>query len=158
METIPGKVLVTAFLNGWCPAQNLVFERASESRGVSIGKNLATSNSGQSFLVTTFGLPPKTDPVIMLVRYVDAIIIPDGESKIAKAGEVSLEGKGIICIQAKHGRLGMYLMGQAFFSERLLQKFKPRTIVSVALCTEDDSTLRPLLESYPSMKVVIIKA
>lgn len=109
-------------------------------------------------LFNTFGLPPKTDPVIMLVRYVDAIIIPDGESKIAKAGEVSLEGKDIICIQAKHGRLGMYLMGQAFFSERLLQKFKPRTIVSVALCTEDDSTLRPLLESYPSMKVVIIKA
>jgi len=27
-ETIPGKVTVTAFLNGWCPAQNLVFERA----------------------------------------------------------------------------------------------------------------------------------
>ena len=27
-ETIPGKVVVTAFLNGWCPAQNLVFERA----------------------------------------------------------------------------------------------------------------------------------
>lgn len=91
-------------------------------------------------------------------RYVDAIIIPNGESKIAKAGEVSLEGKDIICVQAKHGRLGMYLMGQTFFSERLLQKFKPRTIVSVALCTEDDSTLRPLLESYPSMKVVIIKA
>ncbi len=27
-ELIPGKVAVTAFLNGWCPAQNLVFERA----------------------------------------------------------------------------------------------------------------------------------
>ncbi|MBI4295273.1 MAG: GNAT family N-acetyltransferase [Chloroflexi bacterium] len=27
-ETTPGKVVVTAFLNGWCPAQNLVFERA----------------------------------------------------------------------------------------------------------------------------------
>ncbi len=27
-ETMPGKVVVTAFLNGWCPAQNLVFERA----------------------------------------------------------------------------------------------------------------------------------
>ncbi len=27
-ETTPGKVAVTAFLNGWCPAQNLVFERA----------------------------------------------------------------------------------------------------------------------------------
>ncbi|MFC2041564.1 GNAT family N-acetyltransferase [Chloroflexota bacterium] len=27
-ELIPGKVTVTAFLNGWCPAQSLVFERA----------------------------------------------------------------------------------------------------------------------------------
>ena len=27
-EPIPGKVAVTAFINGWCPAQNLVYERA----------------------------------------------------------------------------------------------------------------------------------
>ena len=27
-ETTPGKVTVTGFINGWCPAQNLVFERA----------------------------------------------------------------------------------------------------------------------------------
>lgn len=27
-ELIPGTVTVTAFLNGWCPAQNMVFERA----------------------------------------------------------------------------------------------------------------------------------
>ena len=30
-ETAPGKVAVTAFLNGWCPAQNLVFERAKRA-------------------------------------------------------------------------------------------------------------------------------
>ena len=30
-ETIPGKVAITAFLNGWCPAQNLVFERAKRA-------------------------------------------------------------------------------------------------------------------------------
>jgi len=30
-ETIPGKVAVTAFLNGWCPAQNMVFERAKRA-------------------------------------------------------------------------------------------------------------------------------
>ena len=27
-EKTPGRVVVTAFLNGWCPAQNMVFERA----------------------------------------------------------------------------------------------------------------------------------
>ncbi len=30
-ETIPGSVVVTAFLNGWCPAQNIVFERAKRA-------------------------------------------------------------------------------------------------------------------------------
>ena len=30
-ETTPGKVSVTGFINGWCPAQNLVFERARKA-------------------------------------------------------------------------------------------------------------------------------
>ena len=30
-EKIPGKVVVTAFINGWCPSQNLVFERAKRA-------------------------------------------------------------------------------------------------------------------------------
>ncbi len=30
-ELIPDKVAVTAFLNGWCPAQNLTFERAKRA-------------------------------------------------------------------------------------------------------------------------------
>ena len=30
-EAIPGKVTVTAFLNGWCPAMNMVFERAKRA-------------------------------------------------------------------------------------------------------------------------------
>jgi len=29
--TMPGKVTVTAFLNGWCPAMNMVFERAKRA-------------------------------------------------------------------------------------------------------------------------------
>jgi len=30
-SSVPGKVTVTAFLNGWCPAQNMVFERAKRA-------------------------------------------------------------------------------------------------------------------------------
>jgi GNAT superfamily N-acetyltransferase len=30
-KKIPGKVLVTSFKNGWCPAQNIVFERAKRA-------------------------------------------------------------------------------------------------------------------------------
>ncbi len=89
-------------------------------------------------------------------RYIDAIIISGEETKIAKASEISLEGKDIICVQAKSSTLGMYLMGQAFFSPELLKKFKPRNVLSIALCTKDDSVLRPLLERYNNMKVVIV--
>lgn len=38
-ETVPGKVTVTAFLNGWCPAQNLVFERAKRASS-ELGENV----------------------------------------------------------------------------------------------------------------------
>lgn len=30
-EPVPGKVTVTSFMNGWCPAQNMVFERAKRA-------------------------------------------------------------------------------------------------------------------------------
>jgi len=30
-EKIPGKVTVTSFINGWCPAQNLIYERAKRA-------------------------------------------------------------------------------------------------------------------------------
>ena len=31
VTTYPGKVTVTAFINGWCPAQNMVYERAKRA-------------------------------------------------------------------------------------------------------------------------------
>jgi len=49
------------------------------------------------------------------VRLLDRVIIKGGEFRIAKQSEVSLEGKDIVIVQTKNARLGMYLMGQAFF-------------------------------------------
>ena len=89
-------------------------------------------------------------------RYVDAVIIVGGEKRVAHHSQVSLQGRDIVCLQAKNGRLGMYLMGQTFFSEQLLRRFEPKSITSVALCTRDDAVLRAMLEQYPNMKVVII--
>ena len=68
-----------------------------------------------------------------------------------------MKDKDIICVQAKYGRLGIYLMGQTFFSEQLMRELDPKSIISVALCTKDDGALRPLLQQYPNMKVVIIE-
>ena len=90
-------------------------------------------------------------------RCIDGLIIPDGEHRILKQSEININGKDIICIQTKAGRLGMYLMGQALFSYHLLTKYhEPKSVTSVALCTRDDSVLRPLLERYPDMRVEII--
>ena len=89
-------------------------------------------------------------------RIMDGVIIRGGENRIAHASEVNLEGKDIIIVQTKAGRLGMYLMGQAFFPAELMKRFKPKLILSVALCLKDDSVLRPIFESYPNMKVEII--
>ena len=88
-------------------------------------------------------------------RSLDGVIIKDGEYRIAKQSEVALDGKDIIVVQTKASRLGMYLMGQAFFSARLIQRFKPRSVVSVALCRQDDAVLRPLFEQGPHVKVVV---
>lgn len=88
-------------------------------------------------------------------RVLDAIILPSGEYRIAKQHEVSIEGKDVVVVQTKAGRLGMHLLGQALFSAQLVQCFHPRSVLSVALCGKDDAVLRPLFEQYPGMKVVV---
>ena len=88
-------------------------------------------------------------------RVLDGIIIPSGEFRIAKQHEVSIEGKDVIVVQTKAKRLGMTLLGQALFSAQLVQRFRPRSVLSVALCSKDDAVLRPLFEQYPGMKVIV---
>lgn len=88
-------------------------------------------------------------------RRIDGIIVRGGEHRIAKADEVDLTDKDIIVVQTKDGRLGMYLIGQAYFSAHLMMRFSPRTIQSVALCRKSDAVLSPIFESYPNMKVVV---
>ena len=63
-------------------------------------------------------------------RLVDAIILPKKSTHIAKGREVSLEGEDVIVVQAKASRLGMYLMGQAYFSAELIKRFRPASILS----------------------------
>jgi len=90
-------------------------------------------------------------------RLIDAVIIKNGENRRVKRGEkISLEGKDIICVQTEARRLGMYLMGQAIFSPKLLKKFKPKSIKSVALVNKNDSVLGPMLEQFPNLEVVVM--
>jgi len=90
-------------------------------------------------------------------RRIDGIIIRCRENRIARRGEMELRGKHVTVVQVKAGRLGMSLIGQAFFSRELMKRFKPASIQAVALCTRDDSVLRPLFERHTSCKVVVIQ-
>jgi hypothetical protein len=83
-------------------------------------------------------------------RLIDAVIVRDGEKRIASKGEsVSLDGHDVIIVQAKPNGLGMSLMGQAFFSRVLIKdRFAPRSIRTVALCARDDAVLRPIAERF----------
>ncbi|GAP94707.1 hypothetical protein [Leptolyngbya sp. NIES-2104] len=88
-------------------------------------------------------------------RALDGVIVQGEEFRIARQSEVLIEGKDIIVIQTKASRLGMYLMGQTLFSAGLMKQFNPCSIKSIALCTQNDETLCPLLEQHSGMQVVI---
>ena len=87
-------------------------------------------------------------------RNLDAVILPDGKCKQVNSGEleryltdVSFDKRKVIVVQAKANRLGMPLMGQTLFSAMLIKRcYNPSLVRPVALCKEDNSTLRPLLE------------
>ena len=81
-------------------------------------------------------------------RLLDGLIIQGEPKVIAKATEVTIKGKNIIVLQTKANRLGMNLMGQAIISKKLMERFEPNSIRSVAVGTEGDSVLEPILKDY----------
>ena len=87
-------------------------------------------------------------------RLLDGVVILGAENRIAKASEVDIEGKDIVVIQTKVNRLGMYLMGQAFFSRELIKTFKPKSIKTVAICGKDDTVMRDLCKEF-DIEVVV---
>lgn len=56
----------------------------------------------------------------------------------------------------KKNRLGMNLMGQAFFSRELLKRFDPKSITSVIICGKEDIVLQELCEQH-DIKVILIQ-
>ena len=84
-------------------------------------------------------------------RSIDAVIVHDGKSRWLRNSDYSpkeIAGKEITVIQAKLGRLGMNLLGQALFSKELMQKFRPRCIKTIALCEDSDAVLAPLAKKH----------
>ena len=62
---------------------------------------------------------------------------------------IPLDGHDLVVVQTKAHRLGMNLLGQALFSRLLIEdRFAPRSIRAVALCTADDAVLRPIPKRF----------
>lgn len=91
-------------------------------------------------------------------RLIDAIIVEDCDHRVASRAEhasFNLSGHDIVVVQTKAARLGMYLLGQSFFSRELIKaRFVPKSIRTVALCARDDTVLRPIAERF-GVEIVI---
>lgn len=88
-------------------------------------------------------------------RNLDGVIILGESKKISDKKFVDVEGKDIIVIQTKKARLGMYLMGQAFFSRQLMKRYKPNSIRTVAICGKGDEVMEKLADKF-EIEVVVI--
>lgn len=90
-------------------------------------------------------------------RLIDAVILPGGENRrlVGRERLVDVTGQDVIVVQAKASRIGMYLLGQSYFSRLLVERLGPESVRSVALCTEDDAVLRPLAEGH-RIEVVVM--
>lgn len=88
-------------------------------------------------------------------RLLDGVIVLNEKPSIHKGKKYPVEGKDVMVIQTKSGRLGMYLMGQAIFSVELLKKHRPKSIRAIAICGKDDDILHPIALQY-GIEVVVI--
>ena len=88
-------------------------------------------------------------------RWADGLIVLGEPNGINAQKDFDIEGRDVIVVQTKARRLGMNLMGQCLFSLSLVKQLRPKTALSVALCTQDDPILRPLLEIHPGCQVVV---
>jgi hypothetical protein len=88
-------------------------------------------------------------------RAIDGVIVLGEPRSIQTGGVYDFEGKDLIVIQTKSGRLGMYLMGQAYFTREIMRRFNPRSIRTVAVCGQPDHEMEALC-SQADIEVSVI--
>lgn len=88
-------------------------------------------------------------------RLLDGVIVLGEEKALVRHKDVSIKGRDVIVVQTKASRLSMSLIGQAVVSAKLIAKFEPNSIRSVAVCTKGDAVLEALLPEL-GVEVVVI--
>ena len=90
------------------------------------------------------------------IRQIDGVIVLGEETKIHNDTTYDISGKDIIVIQTKKGRIGMYLLGQAYFSKILIERHKPKSIKSVAICGRNDKVMEEIASDH-EIEIVVIE-
>lgn len=88
-------------------------------------------------------------------RPIDGVIVLNEEKAIHDKNFYDISGKDVIVIQTKASRIGMYLLGQAYFSKFLIEKFNPKSLKSVAICDRSDSVMEVLAKQH-GVEIVVI--
>ena len=88
-------------------------------------------------------------------RAIDGVIVLGEPSATQTGGAYDFQGKDLIVIQTKSGRLGMYLMGQAYFSREIMMRYNPRSVRTVAVCGRPDPEMETLC-SQADIEVCVI--
>jgi len=89
-------------------------------------------------------------------RVLDGLIVLGEPKAIHPSNTFDIEDRDVIVIQTKASRLGMYLLGQAYFSKLLIEKHQPKSIKSVAICGRGDLVMEEIAQQS-GVEVVIIK-
>lgn len=88
-------------------------------------------------------------------RLLDGLIVLNESKAIYHGNYFDIKGKDVIIIQTKAQRIGMYLLGQAYFSKFLIEKHEPRSIKSVAICSRNDAIMEELAKLH-GIEIVVI--
>lgn len=88
-------------------------------------------------------------------RKIDGLIVLGGNNASIYNCEYNIKGKDVIIVQTKANRLGMSLLGQAYFSKLLVEQYEPRSIRNVAICGQNDTVLAELAKAE-GIEVVVI--
>ncbi len=81
-------------------------------------------------------------------RLIDGVILHGVKPELGRINPKEIEGAEITVIQTKGGGLGMYLMGQAFFSREIMKRFNPLKIHTVAISGRGDGEMEAICAAH----------
>ncbi len=109
----------------------------------------------EGLLIEEYLVIPASKDKTVGKRLIDGIIVLGEVKSIQKGGSFDFNGRDVIAIQTKSNRLGMYLMGQVYFTREILKRFNPKSIKTVAICGKGDTEMEALCKKE-NIEVVII--